>query len=192
MIYAVNNTTKEHRVITGEAGEVDDWRRKMQGWNVVKADADGWIEWSGHADNPLPEHSAVSYHDGGAACRSIAQLAPWSHIIAYRPIIDQPASEEAQPWEPAAGEPARTSGGDCMVLAIDRKRNRAAIRWDDGELGVVKIEVIKQRTTPREQWLAAAEHAIESTTGEPAQSSHLEIIHDALASGELPTPEQTK
>ena len=51
---------------------------------------------------------------------------------------------------------------------------------------------IRPLPSPREQWLAAAEHVIESATCEPAQSSHLAIIHDALASGELPTPEKTQ
>ena len=203
MIYAVNRLTKEHREVEERysGGMRLPCRNPNlgKGWDYIQADADGWIEWTG-GECPLPY--GVKYDVRCASGSEGRQRNPegdnWLHvhgdsnIIAYRPIIDQPASEEAQPWEPAAGEPARTSGGDCMVLAIDRKRNRAAIRWDDGELGVVKIEVIKQRTTPREQWLAAAEHAIESTTGEPAQSSHLEIIHDALASGELPTPEQTK
>ena len=95
MIYEINKKTKEHRISTIPA--IWDGR-----WKVVKADADGWIPWSG-GECPLPKYAPCEVRyangkksEGGAldSCCNMEQVF-WDHdfgnrynIIAYRPILN--------------------------------------------------------------------------------------------------------
>lgn len=101
MIYAINEKTKEHKVVKNaelsDVGEVVKGVRRGDPWRIVQADAGGWIEWSGE-ERPLPwgAECEVRVRDG-SEYREIADAdgPSWSHgwgsadIIAYRPILEE-------------------------------------------------------------------------------------------------------
>lgn len=169
MIYAVNNYSKEHLLITGDAPELDDWRNKMQGWYVVKADADGWIEWSGGGDNPLPTSHSCEVRASASAVKSAESWRfNWRDIIAYRPILE-PQGEQQKEWN---GEGYPPVGKRCLmqspilgmwanqwleveVLAI---RGSLAIGWcEEKSIAIWSGKLAcKPIRTDRERWIEAA------------------------------------
>lgn len=101
--------------------------------------------------------------------------------------IDISPSEWDGEGLPVEGCTAKTSGGECTVLAVDESRHQAAVRWlNNGELGIVKIAVIKPIKPGREKWIEDCEEFISGyATWEAAAAA----IHDAILSGKLKLPE---
>jgi len=64
-----------------------------------------------------------------------------------------------QEWKLEEGCQAQTSGGECEVLGVDSYRGMVAVRWHDGELGVVRTECVKKPPTDRDKWIEAASKA---------------------------------
>jgi len=97
MRYLVNRETKEHRHVPADCSGVD-WN----GWDVVQADSEGWIPWSG-GECPLPDGPyEARYRSGDIYKRGInpkMHCSDWYNddcaidIIAYRPIL----TEQAEP-----------------------------------------------------------------------------------------------
>lgn len=208
MIYAVNRLTKEHRVVEERysGGMRLPCRNPNLGkrWDYIQADADGWIEWSG-GECPLPNGHRYEIKNsvGRVVCiplsRPESNLWSSNNIIAYRPILDQPDSEEVNRWNgdglPTVGEKILVRKNDNDWLTVE------VVAHDDG--GVVYRDPettdhgykwaiaggIRPLPSPREQWVEAARKAIKGSLN---GKTGLEIIHDALASGELSLPEKTK
>lgn len=212
MIYAVNRLTKEHRVVEERysGGMRLPCRNPNlgKGWDYSQADADGWIEWSG-GECPLPDdcsyktkHKSGSFFNGsmpqtfGAHWRGLSDP-----VVAYRPILNQPAiegpSELGGPEDglPPVGEKILVRKNDNDWLTVE------VVAHDDG--GVVYRDPattdhgykwavaggIRPLPSPRNQWIEKAKRAFENNT---AVTCEFEAIYDALASGELPTPEKTQ
>jgi len=177
MIYAVNRLTKEHRVVEERysGGMRLPCRNPNlgKGWDYIQADADGWIEWKG-GECPLPDdcsyktkHKSGSFFNGsmpqtfGAHWRGLSDP-----VVAYRPIIDQPASEESKGWdgeglppigsfvdvsEQHDGELMYGNGEEnCEVVA--HVEGVAVIRMSYG-LGCMHARVLVPAKSPREQWV---------------------------------------
>ncbi|MAF06188.1 hypothetical protein [Herbaspirillum sp.] len=215
MIYAVNRLTKEHRVVEERysGGMRLPCRNPNlgKGWDYIQADADGWIEWTG-GECPLPKHQKCEHimrftPNSDIFHTELAGHLRWTHenlsgdIIAYRPILPQPASEEPKEWSgphdglPPVGEKILVRKNDNDWLAVE------VVAHDDG--GVVYRDPattdhgykwavaggIRQLPSPREQWVEAARKAIKGSLN---GKTGLEIIHDAIANGELPLPEKTQ
>jgi len=178
MIYAVNRLTKEHRVVEERysGGMRLPCRNPNlgKGWDYIQADADGWIEWRG-GECPVVDSALVDIRcrDKSESTEAeSADLFRWSHrnhrsdIIAYRPIIDQPASEESRGWdgeglppigsfvdvsEQHDGELMYGNGEEnCEVVA--HVEGVAVIRMSYG-LGCMHARVLVPAKSPREQWV---------------------------------------
>lgn len=69
-------------------------------------------------------------------------------------LIPRPKPQSSE-WDgksaPAPGDQAKTSGGRCSVLAWDARRNKVAVQWHDGELGVVSAEALKPLRTKEQR-----------------------------------------
>src|SRR5690606_10583356 len=73
-------------------------------WQVVEADAEGWIKWDG-GECPLPDDAPLEYtiRDGDEFNTTRAGNLRWEYgygfpeadIIAYRPILDKPTVEDS-------------------------------------------------------------------------------------------------
>jgi len=142
---------------------------------------------------------------GGEYTKGRSCEMPWSscspvyRVTAYRPIIDQPASEEPKGWDgeglPPVGENILVRKNDNDWLTVE------VVAHDDG--GVVYRDPattdhgykwaigggIRPLPSPREQWIEAARKSI---NGSLNGKTWLEIIYDAMIDGNLPTPEKTQ
>jgi hypothetical protein len=84
MKYLVNRETKEHRIFYGTVPLYGEWI-------AVEADAEGWIQWHGDIEWPLPDNcsvelvSSTGFKHTGAACGFC-----WNAVRRYRPILDKP------------------------------------------------------------------------------------------------------
>lgn len=105
MKYLVNRETKYHKVLGPGMGWHPDH------YDVVEADAEGWIKWDG-GECPLPDdaHCGVKHRDGEVfiyARAGYGNAEDWSiwerhcvcDIIAYRPILDKPEENKKEPSE---------------------------------------------------------------------------------------------
>lgn len=214
MIYAVNRLTKEHRVVEERysGGMRLPCRNPNlgKGWDYIQADADGWIEWSG-GECPLPY--GVKYDVRCASGSEGRQRNPeednWLHvhgdsnIIAYRPIIDQPASDEPKGWcgegLPPVGEKILVRKNDNDWLTVE------VVAHDDG--GVIYRDPattdhgykwavaggIRPIPTPRERWVEKALSLdCDPCAGMLSRKDFCGELYDSLASGKLSLPEKTK
>lgn len=144
MIYAVNKLTKKHRVVGPHSVIL------MRDYDIVPADADGWIEWDG-GECPLPDDYMVETLDRGEQyngqncgyARRAVEV-DWrkhccSHeIVKYRPIPGQQA-EQVKEWngeglppakmlqellsyDPESGLITRKDSGASCAYAVKKKR----------------------------------------------------------------------
>tara|TARA_B100000408_G_scaffold72775_1_gene55666 strand:- start:375 stop:1019 length:645 start_codon:yes stop_codon:yes gene_type:complete len=214
MIYAVNRLTKEHRVVEERysGGMRLPCRNPNlgKGWDYIQADADGWIEWKG-GECPLPDdcsyktkHKSGSFFNGsmpqtfGAHWRGLSDP-----VVAYRPIFDQPASEEPSGWDgvglPPVGSKVEARRNDNDWLQVE------VVAHDDG--GIIYRDPstadhaykwaigggIRPIPTPRERWVEKALSLdCDPCAGMLSRKDFCGELYDALASGELPTPEKTQ
>jgi len=99
MIYAIHKETKKHRLIGSVAMAENEWE-------LVQADADGWIPWEG-GECPLPSGvfcEVMLRGDGNTHKRSEKECNDWiwghlgvrSDITAYRPILGEPSGQRMQ------------------------------------------------------------------------------------------------
>ena len=87
---------------------------------------------------------------------------------------------------PPVGIKARTSGGECRVLAVDRENEQVAIQWiSNGELAVVNLTCVKPADLLREKWLNAAGDLLNNM--QPLDD-FLSLLYDAMILGEIPIP----
>lgn len=207
MIYAVHQGTKAHRRIESVNGPISAYEA------VVKADADGWIEWNGETScRPIADDQCyeAKTRDG----RVVKKVSRWldcnqlgqkldSDITHYRPIIDQPASEEPNGWDgeglPPVGIECEIQRGEGLnwykitVRAYSPNKHYIWISDDGGEGEVLSLQGSRYKFRPlrtdREQWV---DRALCLITPAPSPKMLAEAIYDALAIGELPLPEKTK
>lgn len=215
MIYAVN-AKKEHRIINVLRPSVDILHPSWGLVKLVQADADGWIEWNG-GECPLPKHKKCEHimrctPNSDMFHTELAGHLRWTHenlsgdIIAYRPIIDQLASEEPKGWcgdgLPHVGEKILVRKNDNDWLTVE------VVAHDDG--GIIYRDPsatdhkykwaigggIRPLPTHRDQWVDSCVARLVDYYGNPkGAESYIGVasmLHDALASGELPTPEKTQ
>ena len=210
MIYAVNKRTKEHRIVSTKSGAEEMIRCYLNtGETVIQADADGWIEWRGSddANAPLPLKCAhqVKLIGGSVFDRTCPTATNWSRdtsVIYYRPIVDQPASEEVKGWDgeglPPVGENVLVRRNDSDWLTVE------VVAHDDG--GIVYRDPattdhrykwaigggIRPIPTARVQWVDDCVARLVDYYGNPkGAESYIGVarmLHDALASGELEMP----
>lgn len=204
MIYAVNKRTKEHKNVTTCGDAVYQYIYcDKQDWEILFADADGWIEWSG-GECPLPDECSVSVKFNGREPLPNIGLADsywWGSTVGgsgrithYRPVLEK-KSEQEKEWDgeglPEEGvrcecrldrwEEGRVVGDDCedgFYVAIVRVRDK---------YHGVPLNRLRPIRTDRDQWVSEAQkHCTEFS------SKQLGHIYDALASGELEMPEVWK
>lgn len=134
MIYAVNKTTKEHRVVDASVTYVE-WDK----WTLVEADAEGWILWRG-GECPLPDDARVKLRTRNGVEHRLpihAGNQRWGRgggqydIIAYRPILDADTKPEAPEWE-GVGFPPEGAKCDAYVLAETKDQGRPKDEWRTG------------------------------------------------------------
>lgn len=103
MKYLVNRETKEHKVATTLAESIiKGYPDFKDDWQLVEADAEGWIPWEG-GDCPLPGwcECEIQTKEGDRLLSREAKRWTWSPNIGdatithYRPILAE--KEEAQP-----------------------------------------------------------------------------------------------
>jgi len=193
--YAVNLASKRHRLL--KEGE-----QPAPNETVVTADADGWIEWNG-GECPLPYDQPLEYKMRGreGVHQAWPSLCYWSNcglkndIIAYRPIIDQPASEEVKEWD-GVGLPPVSEKVEIFTqrrewekgIVIMHHDNRALVYLDSAanwryESGTPAK--IRPLPSPRDQWV---EQALGLVTPIPGPQILAQAIYDAMIDGTLPTP----
>lgn len=216
MIYAVNKWTKEHIFVKTD-GSIPSLCDITMEWRTVEADADGWIEWSG-GECPLPDN-----HPYEAKCKTGRAVEDgrfkdpqnnraWDHywgiqegcykIIAYRPIIDHPASEEPKEWRgPQDGTPP--IGIEVEIRRNDDDWQRAIVVGHHGCRVVVALwgdEIkydwavgagVRPIRTDRDRWIEAANKLWNDGDERFTPDFQEDVfgrIYDALASGELEPP----
>ncbi len=203
--YAVNLASKHHRLLEEGERPLDNETVVTANETVVTANADGWIEWSG-GECPLPKHVKCDHimrftPERDAFVVGLAGHLRWTHenlsgdIIAYRPTIDQPASEEPKEWDgaglPPVGEKilVRKNDNDWLTVEVvahddggiiyrDPSRTDHKYKWAIGG-------GIRPLPSPRDQWIKAARKSIEGSLN---GKTGLEIIYDAMIDGKLPVP----
>ena len=86
MKYLVNRETKEHRIAPAVVPP-----EFMGRWVIVQADAEGWIKWEGR-ECPLPDDVMCQIRNIFTVQSDLksADEFYWSHVKAYRPILDKP------------------------------------------------------------------------------------------------------
>jgi len=102
MKYLVNRETKEHRIASKQAVEaMTNHPAFNEGWQLVEADSEGWIPWSGGVcPVPAGEECYVQFEDGEKGVDCCPEGWYWgrnmdeSKIIAYRPILSETAEKE--------------------------------------------------------------------------------------------------
>ena len=147
MIYAVNTRSKEHRVSAlGDAWLEEDW-------DLVQADADGWIEHDGK-ECPLPVDVKCEFKTkAGLGGEAPAGDLYWDlgaeggSIIAYRPILDADTKPEPPEWEGGGLPPV---GCECEMSTPDGWV-RATIVFSDGDIAIGRIHD-GQHTTSKCDW----------------------------------------
>src|SRR5690554_24550 len=132
MIYYYNPETKEHATKLPAIWDV---------WEHIFADADGWIPWEG-GECPLPDGKHCEYKmrlAGLAKTVRGSEYLDWSHeggsaeIVAYRPILDEPAEPEAVEWDGEAAKALCEIYFDIAASAygeeeVRRRRDQALAR----------------------------------------------------------------
>lgn len=90
---------------------------------------------------------------------------------------------------PPVGTKGATSGGVCDVLAVDEVRDQIAIRWHDGELGVVAVQSFRPLKSEKErvvEW--ALSQDCDPNEGMLSRSDFCAKLYDA---GALKVPEES-
>lgn len=91
MKYLVNRKTKEHVKYDSVPPEFN-----INGWDIVEADAEGWIKWEGGADLDCPISDDQLYEArlrDGEIVEGVVWWGSYGHnrdVMAYRPILDKP------------------------------------------------------------------------------------------------------
>lgn len=224
--YKINVKTKEHTILASGEHPILDSR-----YRVVEADADGWIEWNG-GECPLPDGHKCDARDADGSQHENKTIGKdndvdrlfweWdecndhdNNIIAYRPILDQPASEEVKGWDgeglPPLGTVCELSSA-CQFFSLQRgevieKQEGEkvvvvghAARNDNGNVCITiqpindascgfatgnDQRMVRPTRAEREQWVEKAKRSFENNTDTTCE---FEAIYDALASGELDAP----
>jgi len=202
MIYAVNKRTKEHRVYR-QPMEPDFWAE----CELVIADADGWIEWDMDVGQPVNSGTRIDVKCQNGEVFFNQIHAAWCadgglRITHYRPILDQPASEEPNEW---CGEGLPPLGTVCNIgcfidgtwvkqdfdYRIDYIGKSVVVASTVGTIREVE-RVFKEQLkfypirTDRERWIEAAKQAVIDAD---FTADTYEAIYDA---GLAKLPEQIK
>lgn len=102
MKYLVNRETKEHKVATPLAESIiKGYPDFKDDWQLVEADDEGWIPWSG-GECPLPDECKcqIELQDGERHLPEPSRRWAWERnigeftIAAYRPILSETAEKE--------------------------------------------------------------------------------------------------
>ena len=120
MKYLVNKQTKEHTLLSGDGGRYSDLY-----FDVVEADADGWIPWSGE-ECPLPDECKcqIELQDGERPLPEPSRRWEWARnigeftIAAYRPILSETAEKEVTQ--------AKVTAASILKSALGHMEDRAA------------------------------------------------------------------
>ena len=87
MKYLVNRETKEHKVATPLAESIiKGYADFKDDWQLVEADSEGWITWSG-GECPLPDgttYESLCYRKNDVRCVNEAPRGCWEYIEALR------------------------------------------------------------------------------------------------------------
>ncbi len=101
MKYLVNRQTKEHKVATPLAESIiKGYPDFKDDWQLVEADDEGWIPWSG-GECPLPDECKcqIELQDGERPLPEPSRRWAWERnigeftIAAYRPILSETAEK---------------------------------------------------------------------------------------------------
>lgn len=201
MIYAIDENKVHRRVNIAEAERLHD-----AGHKIVQADADGWIKWRVCSGQPISNGTRLDVKCQNGEVFFDQMHAAWCadgalRITHYRPIINQPASEESRGWD---GDGLPPVGAVCEVNHFGEWHKTLIVGEDDG-LPVFKTGwydryayacgadfEFRPILTPREQWVEkAADRYCDNYAGADMRVT-IGLLYDALASGELPTPEKTE
>lgn len=166
MIYAVNKRTKEHRSVTRPdvLSNAD--------WYYIKADANGWIEWSAHDGQPVQDSQLVDvkcssqhWEDASSIQASDVGWSELSTVTHYRPILDAPKPEWNGEGLPPVGshvgvidDGTLRYGADECGPVVAHVEGCAVVRMSYG-LGCFKANVLRPGRTDRERWIEAANEA---------------------------------
>lgn len=127
VLYAINNTTKDHVRVENDFFLPDDWE-------YAEADSEGWIPWHGDTECPLPEGAVFSYRmkDGETVVATTRPLRyRWHHdwerdsdIVAYKPLPESDCEPEhatawGGEWNPKMYEPIEV-------------RATVGLHWEEG------------------------------------------------------------
>ena len=102
MKYLVNRETKEHQIASEiVASSMERYPGFAQDWQLVEADDEGWIPWSG-GECPLPDECKcqIELQDGERPLPEPSRRWEWARnigeftIAAYRPILSETAEKE--------------------------------------------------------------------------------------------------
>lgn len=115
-----------------------DWSKAPEGATHYTSD-EGYADWWRQDEQCMHEWKGGTWN---------------KRLLWPKSLIPRP-TKQSQEWDgestPAPGDQAKTSGGICSVLAWDAQRNKVAIQWHDGELGVVSAEALKPIRTKEQR-----------------------------------------
>ena len=139
MKYLVNRETKEHQIASEiVASSMERYPGFAQDWQLVEADDEGWIPWSG-GECPLPDECKcqIELQDGERPLPEPSRRWEWARnigeftIAAYRPILSETAEKE----EPR--RPGRTIAYIPETPATVFDRLKSAIAASESIPGII-------------------------------------------------------
>lgn len=193
MIYAVNKRTKKHKLTNLSEYNMNMYPHSQ--YKIVEADADGWIEWSGGSECPLPDRSKYECLIGDSNTHTDGEfpvMLKWQHVKRYKPILE-PQAEQVKEWDGEGLPPVgklilikATIGGSMCEGAIDYIDNKHCIfHWisqpERTIHAVTAAMSFRPIRTDRERWIEAASieaHKDAKLTAEQARIA-AEYIYDA-------------
>lgn len=204
--YKVHKNTKVHEILCDEAvASINKgFCVSLFGYHLIKADADGWIDWNavGGTVNPLPDDCEFKAKFADGEVQDFVNYwdctpKPDRRVVAYRPILNAEETEMNKEWSGEGLPPVGThckyrTGEDAYIVAHHMDGYQAI--WsesrDGGELFYGTSDCFEPIRTDRDRWIdAALDCDCEPREGMLSRRDFCGALYDA---GLAKLPEQTK
>jgi hypothetical protein len=195
MIYAIHKETKKHRLIGSVAMAENEWE-------LVQADADGWIKWDAKPGKECPvpadAYCDVKHEDGFIGDRVLAHSGRWSgvgapqgfRIVAYRPILGTDTKPEAPEWDGESWPPPINKLCEYFYeegcewrkgICVAHYKGGAVLGdWEDDGATVQAIEHVRPIRSEEDRLV---EQALKDISAEPDEYGADSVVYRMIKAG---------